>query len=234
MNDGDSVEGDVPKRRIAKPARRSRKATRVVDPDDRLEHELFGAGARYIAGVDEVGRGSWAGPLSVGVAVVDVAALGSFPIGVRDSKMLTQQRREEIFPLLVDAVSNYAIGHASSSECDELGMTMALRLAASRAFRSLEVLPDVVVLDGTVNYIEHPHVELRIGADRDVRVVAGASIIAKVTRDRMMIDLDGRYPEFCFAQNKGYPSPEHLRALENVGLTDIHRRSWTFADRYGE
>jgi ribonuclease HII len=209
-----------------------RQTTGVVDPTDHLERELFAGGARYVAGIDEVGRGSWAGPVSVGVAVVDVSSLDQFPDGVRDSKMLTQKRREELFPFLVEILSAFSIGHASPLECDQLGMTKALHLATSRAMTTLCIVPDVVVLDGMVNYVEHHRVMLKVGADRDVRVVAGASVIAKVTRDRMMIELDQHYPEFKFAQNKGYPTPAHLLALESVGLTDIHRRSWSFADRY--
>lgn len=215
-----------------KPNKAGSYKNRVVDPSDQLELELFAGGARYVAGIDEVGRGSWAGPVSVGIAVVDVASLQRFPVGVRDSKMLSQRRREELYPLLVDVLSAFSIGHASPLECDELGMTKALHLATSRALSTLRVAPDVVVLDGVVNYVNHHRVMLKVGADRDVRVVAGASVIAKVTRDRMMIDLDERYPQFQFAQNKGYPSPTHLLALESQGLTEIHRKSWSFASRY--
>jgi ribonuclease HII len=205
---------------------------RVEDPTDQVEKELFSTGARFIAGIDEVGRGAWAGPVSVGITVVDIAALAQFPRGVRDSKMLSPQRREQIFPLIADAVCAWSVGHASSDECDQLGMTRAQRLATSRAIESLSLVIDAVILDGVVNFTDHEHVLMSPGADRTSLVVAAASILAKVTRDQLMTDFEGPYPGYGFAKSKGYPSPQHLDGISRFGLTDIHRVSWSFAERY--
>ena len=205
---------------------------RELDPTTVLEESAFDDGVRLLAGVDEVGRGAWAGPVSVGVAVVDRAALAIMPVGVRDSKLLSPERREALFPLLRHAVVAYAVGHASHAECDELGMTGAQRLAAARAFAELPVVPDRTIVDGKFDYTQRREAGAVVGADRTSVVVAAASVLAKVTRDRHMIELAPRYPGFAFESNKGYPSPVHIDALATVGLTDIHRRSWSFADSY--
>ncbi len=203
-----------------------------LDPTDALELAAFADGVSLLAGVDEVGRGAWAGPVSVGVAVFAPETLGVLPKGIRDSKLLSQPKREAIFPTLADAVVAYAVGHASHAECDELGMTAAQRLAAERAFGSLPVVPDRTIVDGKFDYTRRPEARAVIGADRTSLVVAAASVLAKVTRDRHMAALAPRYPGFCFDENKGYPSPTHRDALSATGLTDIHRRSWSFADTY--
>ncbi len=206
--------------------------TRVEDPTDEVEQRCFASGARLVAGIDEVGRGAWAGPVSVGIAVVDAAALAMFPTGVRDSKMLSPARREALFPLLQQAVLAYFVGQASPDECDRFGMTEAQRLATQRAFARLPVAPDQVILDGAVNFSGSSDAIVLPGADRRVLTVAAASILAKVTRDRQMIRYHDTYPEYDFASNKGYPSPVHKDALERIGMSRIHRRSWSFASRY--
>lgn len=205
---------------------------RVEDPTDRLERELLSCDASLIAGIDEVGRGAWAGPVSVGIAVVDAMALGRLPIGIRDSKMLSPKRRQVLFPLIADAVTAYAVGHASPLECDEFGMTKAQQLATCRALRALPNQPDAIVVDGIVNFTDVPNARLIAGADRTVRIVAAASILAKVTRDQMMIEYHHRFPTYGFAQNKGYPSPQHIDALRLHGMTELHRASWSFAERF--
>lgn len=203
----------------------------VMDPTAKLERKLFASGARFVAGIDEVGRGAWAGPVSVGIAVVDRRSLRHFPVGVRDSKMLSPMRREQLFEPLRTAVVSYAVGHATPDECDLYGMTKAQHLAAQRAFAELTVEPDAVILDGIIDYSEHGHVVLQPGADRLSMVVAGASVLAKVTRDRIMVDYDQHFAPYCFAKNKGYSSPDHWRALEEFGLTNLHRKSWSFVSR---
>ena len=205
---------------------------RVEDPGDLAERSCFARGARLVAGIDEVGRGAWAGPVSVGIALIDEDRLNAPPAGVRDSKMLSEQRREELFPELSEWVVAYSVGHASSKECDRYGMTKAQRLAARRALRSLEQAPDAILLDGIFNYTGWKNVEMSAGADRTSLVVACASVLAKVTRDHLMIGHGPRFPHYEFPQNKGYPSPTHLTALGSHGLSPLHRRSWAFAERY--
>jgi len=205
----------------------------VCDPHWDYEMAMFDEGAATVGGVDEVGRGAWAGPVSVGVTVVDRATIFALPSGVRDSKMLSPLARERLFDPLRAAVTAYSIGHATSDECDLLGMTAALGLATTRALAGLAVQPDRLILDGTHNYTGLPGVLTVARADQVAISVAAASVLAKVTRDRLMVEQAGLFPEFCFHANKGYPSPDHRRALSMHGLTTIHRRSWSFANDYG-
>ena len=203
-------------------------------PSANEEWHLFAKGAVTVAGVDEVGRGAWAGPLSVGVAVITAASLHALPDGVADSKMLSPKQRERLFAPLASSVAGYAIGHASPRECDELGMTKAQRLATKRAFDQLHCEVDAVIVDGNIDFVGRGNSTVIVGADRLCISVAAASVLAKVTRDRRMIKYAARYQAYAFEQNKGYPSPDHIAALSAHGLTDIHRASWAFAPSYAQ
>ncbi len=216
------------------------------------ERRLWRQGHRSIAGVDEVGRGAWAGPLSVGVAVMETDVLERSsrrpPAGLRDSKQLPEERREEMFERIGAWCSAWAVGHVGPEECDRLGMTAALRLATRRAFLALPGPVDAVILDGNFDYVSPPAeptlfdeeqsvlgprapaVRTVVGADACCASVAAASVLAKVTRDRLMRDEADSFPPFDFERNKGYPSPTHKRALCGYGMTAIHRRSWVFAE----
>ena len=183
-------------------------------------------GAKIIAGVDEVGRGAWAGPVTVCAAVT---GLRRPPEGLTDSKLLTVKRRTELDGHLRTWVTSYALGHASPEEIDKLGMTAALRLAACRALEALPVRPDAVILDGKHDYLGAPwKVRTVIKGDQSCVAVAAASVIAKVHRDRLMAGLG--HPEFAFAENAGYPSPTHQEALAALGPTPHHRLSWSYLD----
>ncbi|NED76759.1 ribonuclease HII [Streptomyces sp. SID9944] len=185
-------------------------------------------GAKVIAGVDEVGRGAWAGPVTVCAAVT---GLRRPPVGLTDSKLLTVKRRNELDAELRKWVTAYALGHASPEEIDDLGMTAALRLAASRALEALPVRPDAVILDGKHDYLGAPwKVRTVIKGDRSCVAVAAASVIAKVHRDKMMAELGSEHADFDFAANAGYPSPVHKAALEERGPTPYHRLSWAYLD----
>jgi len=126
------------------------------------------------------------------------------------------------------------VGGASQEECDELGMADAQRLAARRAVEALGVRPDAAVVDGKWNFMTGtvPHVEMRVKADRSCLAVAAASILAKVTRDRIMREQSESYPHWSFDTNKGYPCPLHKAALQGYGPSAIHRRTWVFMDHY--
>ena len=202
---------------------------RGPEPGDGLERSLLAGGLRLVAGVDEVGRGAWAGPLSVGVATFDVAGLAGVPIGLRDSKLLSPARREALFPALASSCHGFAVGHASPAECDELGMTAALGVAAGRALAALEEAPDVVVVDGPRDFTGHERHLAVVGGDRTSVVIAAASVLAKVTRDRILVEASARLPGYGFERNKGYATPEHRRAVARLGTSVLHRRSWTFA-----
>ncbi|MGW1837480.1 ribonuclease HII [Streptomyces sp. BBFR2] len=185
-------------------------------------------GAKIVAGVDEVGRGAWAGPVSVCAAVT---GLRRPPAGLTDSKLLTPKRRTDLAEVLDDWVTAYALGHSSPEEIDALGMTAALRLAAVRALEALPVRPDAVILDGKHDYLGAPwRVRTVIKGDQSCIAVAAASVIAKVRRDAMMAELGAEHAAFDFAGNAGYPSPTHRTALEEHGPTPYHRVSWSYMD----
>ncbi|MFD5428040.1 ribonuclease HII [Streptomyces sp. NPDC127084] len=187
-------------------------------------------GAKIIAGVDEVGRGAWAGPVTVCAAIT---GLRRPPAGLTDSKLISPKRRTELAGQLEQWVTSHALGHATPQEIDELGMTAALRLAAVRALDGLPVRPDAVILDGKHDYLGLPwRVRTVIKGDQSCVAVAAASVIAKVRRDAMMAELglDPVCEGFGFADNAGYPSPVHKAALEERGPTRYHRLSWAFLD----
>jgi len=258
----------------------TRRPRRPKSPTARLERSLVADGFQLVAGLDEVGRGAWAGPVSVGAVVHSFAKRP--PSGIRDSKQLSEPQREELFPKVAGWCTEWSVGHASPQECDAHGMTRALRLAAHRALAQLSMQPEVVLLDGNFDYVTEPVTEpdtepvtepepepkvdagvvpqptsasergpataapapVRLAVTRFatpvVRTVvkgdttclsvAAASIMAKVTRDRMMRSWSESFPPFDFDRNKGYPSPSHRTALSGFGLTSIHRRSWAFVD----
>lgn len=192
-----------------------------------LVRALFSEGHRRVAGVDEVGRGAWAGPVAVGVVVVEEGCMRSAPRGVRDSKLLAEAARERLFPRLAAWCPAYAVGEASPEECDALGMTAAQRLAATRALAQLAQPPDVLVIDGKWDYTGFPGARAVVDADATCFPVAAASVLAKVLRDRVMIEHATAYPAYRFERNKGYASLEHRQAVATHGMTALHRRSWS-------
>jgi len=210
-------------------------AVRTV-PSLRVEGRYFADGCEAVAGMDEVGRGSWAGPVSIGIAVVTPGSGRRIPKGVRDSKQLLRSERERLFAPLGRSLAAWAVGHASNEECDELGMTVAQRLAAKRALDQLEVRPDVVLLDGRFDFLadkvagvsDFPPVRLIVKGDASAKSISAASVLAKVTRDRLMAREAEHYPWYGFESNCGYPSPAHKMALASWGCTPFHRRSWAF------
>lgn len=209
-------------------------------PHASRERLLFDDGAKTIVGIDEVGKGSWAGPLVIGIAMLSretvftdepAVALG----GVRDSKQLSELQREEIFDQVAARCVRWSIGAASALECDQLGMVEAQRLATARGFAALaEASVDVAIVDGRWDFVS-PHackVLVEVKADADCVSVAAASVLAKVSRDRMMRSLAGDYPQWHFDTNKGYPCPKHRAALQGYGPSAIHRTSWAFMPNY--
>jgi ribonuclease HII len=139
-----------------------------------------------------------------------------------------------LFAPLARTVASWAVGHASNEECDELGMTAAQRLAARRAFAQLEVAPDMLLLDGKFDFLrdgeEGLPVRMIVKGDASSKAIAAASVLAKVTRDRLMAREAEHYPWYGFESNRGYPAPSHKMALAAWGCTPIHRKSWAFVD----
>lgn len=196
-------------------------------PTRAAEKELWIEGHDVIVGVDEVGRGSWAGPLMVGAAVIPKERK---IVGVRDSKKLTEPEREALFPKLAAWCDAWAVGAASQVECDELGMSAAQKLAAARAIAGLGVTPERVLIDGSWDFVGTGNTRRIVRGDATCLSIAAASVLAKVTRDRMMRAEAEHFPGFDFDLNKGYPCPRHRAALQAYGPTSIHRRSWVFMD----
>lgn len=207
----------------------------VADPTLDFETSLHARGARFVIGCDEVGRGAIAGPVAVGMCVVD-AGVGAFPDGLRDSKMLSEKRRESLAPLSRTWALFSAVGLASPLEVDELGISAALGLAGKRALGILHeagarIRESVVLLDGHFDWLNPAlgspvRLQTQIKADRDCASVAAASVVAKVFRDRLMIDADAVTHGYGWAANKGYGSADHFAAIAELGATDFHRRSW--------
>ncbi|MBL6620279.1 MAG: ribonuclease HII [Ilumatobacteraceae bacterium] len=193
-----------------------------------LEREFWEDG-RVVVGIDEVGKGSWAGPLMVGAVVIPT---GDRLPGVRDSKAMTERARESIFDELADWCSHWSFGVVSATECDTLGMSAAQRLACRRALEGLGVEVDVAISDGRWDFVSPlvPEVVMRVGADADSLSVAAASVLAKVTRDREMRALAQHHPGYSFQTNKGYPCHLHRAGLAWFGPSVEHRRSWSFMD----
>jgi ribonuclease HII len=194
-------------------------------PGLEVERALWAAGAPVVVGVDEVGRGSWAGPLTVGAAVVPTDRR---VYKIRDSKVLTEDEREALFDRIAGWCATWAVGHATPQECDELGMSEAQRLAARRAIAQLGVTPDQVLVDGNWDFVGGARRIVR--GDSSSLSIAAASILAKVSRDRVMREIADQYPGYNFEANKGYPCPIHKSALQAWGPSSIHRRSWVFMD----
>jgi len=204
-----------------------RKALKVRPPGLAEERALWEQGLDIVVGVDEVGRGSWAGPLTIGAAVVPKDRR---IYKLRDSKALTEDEREALFDRVAGWCEAWSVGHASHEECDRLGMSAAQKLAARRAIEGLGVTPDAVILDGKWDFVGHPVTRKLVKADARCLSVSAASILAKVVRDRYMRSQAEQYPGFDFELNKGYPCPRHKTALQGYGPTAIHRRTWVFMD----
>ena len=179
-------------------------------------------GDGIVVGVDEVGRGPLAGPLTVAA----VALNADDPIwGINDSKQLSAQMREELAAQIKERACAWGIAHIPPEEIDELGMAASLRKAMLQAIENTGLNPDSVLIDGVPLHI-HPKETCIVKGDAKVACIAAASIVAKVTRDALMCEADAVYPGYGFAQNKGYGSAEHIAAIERLGLSPIHRRSF--------
>jgi ribonuclease HII len=209
-----------------------------------VENQLLAEGHAVVAGLDEVGRGSLCGPVTVGVVVVDPGC-GAPPRGLRDSKLLTASERTALVPRIRRWVVAFAVAHASSAEIDDYGIIAALRLAGQRALVALPQLPDCVLLDGNHDYLTTPVqlaldvpapdlpvlallpvVRTRVKADLTCASVAAASVLAKTTRDALMVGLAREHPDYGWEVNKGYATPQHRQALRQLGPTPYHRVSW--------
>ncbi|WP_045074403.1 ribonuclease HII [Psychromicrobium lacuslunae] len=204
------------------------------------------SGFRFVAGADEVGRGALAGPVTVGMVVVDASAQKPLA-GVKDSKLLSVAERERLVPLIKEWSLAHAVGHASAAEIDAIGIMAALQLAGTRAWEQMQESPiraEVVLLDGNHDWLsakgqlsifDQPlpagagvqvPVQTMIKADLQCLSVAAASVLAKVERDAILVELDGQHAEFGWKVNKGYATAAHRAAIDQFGPSQWHRKSW--------
>ena len=178
---------------------------------------------RFLAGVDEVGRGPLAGPVVAAAVILDPDK----PIvGLADSKKLSEKKREALYDEIIDKALAYAITRASVEEIDQLNILHASMLAMKRSVESLSVLPEYVLIDGNrCPELDVPS-EAVVKGDSRVAAIAAASIIAKVSRDREMKGLDKEFPGYGLAQHKGYPTKAHIQALKELGVNKLYRKSF--------
>lgn len=192
-------------------------------PDFRLERAVLDAGSLRVAGVDEVGRGPLAGPVTAAAVRLDPA---NIPPGLHDSKKLGAARREQLFDAIM-ASADVAVAHASVAEIDQLNILVASHLAMRRALTALAPPVDHALIDGNRLPPDLPcTAEAVVKGDARCLSIAAASIIAKVTRDRIMTDLAREFPGFGWEKNAGYPTAQHLVGLQNLGVSPAHRRSF--------
>ena len=192
-------------------------------PDFLFELAARANGACFVVGVDEAGRGPLAGPVTAAAVRLHPDRI---PPGLNDSKQMTAARRNQLFALIL-ASADVGIGHASVEEIDQINILRASHLAMCRAIAALPAVPDHVLIDG--NMIPQGlacRAEAIVGGDARCLSIAAASIIAKVTRDRIMVDLAQQHPGYGWDRNAGYPTREHVAALQNLGVTAAHRRSF--------
>ena len=191
----------------------------------RFEKLLWSKGVSLVAGIDEAGRGPLAGPVVAAVAVLPA----KFSLaGLNDSKQLTEEFREELFEALTatGALVCYGIGMAEPAEIDRFNILRATFLAMQRAIASLPMQPEHLLIDGLpVPVFQQPQTAI-VGGDGKSKSIAAASVIAKVTRDRMMRKWHSEFPQYSFDRNKGYGTREHLESLQIHGPCPIHRRSF--------
>lgn len=214
-------------------------------PTLRYERSFLSEGHRFLAGCDEVGRGALAGPVTVGLVVIDLTAVKGLR-GVRDSKLLSAPDREALVPKIQRWAAAYGVGHATAGEIDAMGLMAALRAAGNRAWAQItsEVRPDAVILDGNHNWLAPASqgslfddvetlevsctapVHTRIKADLQCLSVAAASVLAKVERDQLMVEFAQEYPGYGWEINKGYATAAHRAAIDGLGPSAEHRRTW--------
>lgn len=189
----------------------------------KYENEARQAGYRLICGVDEAGRGPLAGPVCAAAVILPE---GHIIEGLNDSKKLSEKKREALYDIIKSEAVAYSIAMASEKEIDEINILQATYLAMRRAVTGLEIKPDFVLVDGNRDPMLGINTKTVIKGDALSASIAAASVLAKVTRDRYMLEISEKYPEYQFPKHKGYGTKLHYEMLEKYGISDIHRRSF--------
>lgn len=187
-----------------------------------VERESYETGFLAVAGVDEVGRGSLAGPVSAGACILPRGPLIEH---LNDSKKLSPKRRESVAEAVRQVATSWAVAHVDSADVDRIGISEALRIAMRDALSQLSPTPDLVLLDGRPLGLGF-HERTIVKGDATIAAISAASVLAKVERDRLMVELGERFPGYGLDTNKGYGSAAHIDAIRAIGLSPVHRRSF--------
>ena len=193
----------------------------MISPTWQFEDKYLTQGIKFVAGVDEAGRGAWAGPIVAGAVIFTNHDL----VGLRDSKLLSPVQREKMYDKIVASAAAWSAGIVTRDEIDTIGIGPANKLAMERAVAGLKPAPDFVLVDAFKIDSGCP-IESIIKGDQKVCTIAAASIIAKVTRDRMLVTAHAKYPDYGFNQHKGYGTVSHRQAIEKFGASAFHRMSF--------
>lgn len=192
-------------------------------PSSKYEDLALASGARLVAGIDEAGRGPLAGP--VVAAAVILSSFSSIP-GLDDSKLLSEKNRTKIFDLILEQARAVGVAMVESQEIDRINILQATRLAMKNAVIQLDIQPDYLLIDGPIKIDLEIDQQAVIKGDKQSLSIAAASIVAKVTRDRIMVELDREFPQYGFSGHKGYGTKAHQKAIEHYGPCRVHRRSF--------
>lgn len=193
-----------------------------------FENELYESGIKYIAGIDEVGRGPLVGPV---VTAAVILPRDFYDERINDSKKLTEKKRELLYDVIMENAVSVGIGISSEDVIDDINILEATKKAMIEAINNLSVKPDHLLIDAVKLNVDIPQTSI-IKGDAKSESIAAASIIAKVTRDRMMIELDKEHPEYDFKHNKGYGTKKHIEAIEKYGILKEHRKTFAPCDKY--
>ena len=189
-----------------------------------VEKNLYADGIEYICGIDEAGRGPLAGPVVVASSIMPKDSMIE---GVNDSKKISEKRREKIFEEIIKEAISYGVGIIDENTIDDINILQATKLGLTNSLKELKIKPNIILVDALkdIDTLGIPYNSI-IKGDATCYSIAAASIIAKVTRDRIMLEYDKVYPEYGFAKHKGYGTKEHIEAIKKYGLCPIHRRSF--------
>ena len=193
-----------------------------------FETELYNKGINFIAGIDEVGRGPLVGPV---VTAAVILPKDFYDERINDSKKLTEKKRELLYDVIMENAVSVGIGISSEDVIDEINILEATKKAMIEAVNNLSVKPEYLLIDAVKLNIDIPQISI-IKGDAKSESIAAASIVAKVTRDRMMIELDKIHPEYDFKHNKGYGTKKHIEAIEKYGIIKEHRKTFAPCDKY--
>lgn len=198
-------------------------------PNFKFEKTIITDKKNYIAGVDEAGRGTLAGPVTVGIVIFDINNSNEkllIDIGINDSKKISPTKRQKLYEYIVLNSISYSTGSSSESEIDSIGINESIQLALSRALGNLNQKPHHLLIDAIeYSYSDIPQTSI-IKGDQKSLSIAGASILAKVTRDNYMININNKYPHYLFNKNKGYGTKSHIDSIKKYGKSKIHRKSF--------